>query len=141
MTTMPACTVAPRSLTNRPRNSFILLLSTAITASMFRLRLIRGYSRLDVPFVAQIPDAREMELLALAGVVLRIDVIKKDWRLSVNLHNHLARSHYVVMHVWIKVCEAAGGECRHFVRVEGVSHSNLESPGDHSHVLSLRVPM
>src|SRR5579872_6015551 len=123
MTTMPACTVAPRSLTNRPRNSFILLLSTAITASIFRL--IRGYSRLDVPFVAQIPDAREMELLALAGVVLRIDVIKKDWRLSVNLHNHLARSHYVVMHVWIKVCEAASGKGRHLVRVEGVSHPNL----------------
>src|SRR5580704_1806019 len=35
---MPACTAAPRSLTNRPRNSFILLLSIAISSS-FRFDL------------------------------------------------------------------------------------------------------
>ena len=50
------------------------------------------------------------EHLLLARVVCRIDIVKLQWRVAVDLHDDFAGSHRVVMHVGIEIGEAAGGE-------------------------------
>ena len=53
---------------------------------------------------------RDARNLFLARVVIRIDIVKLQGRISVNLHYDLAGGHRIVVHVRVEKGETAGGE-------------------------------
>src|ERR1700733_650691 len=89
ITTIPACTVAPKSLTNCPRNCSSFFVSTAMGSSKS---------------IYRVKD------LFLARIVCGIYIIKLQGRAAVDLHDDFAGGHRVVMHVGIEIGEAAGGK-------------------------------
>jgi len=76
-----------------------------------------------------------------ARVIIRIDVVELQGRLTVDLHDSFSASHGVVVHVGVKKSKAPGSERFHFVGVEFIAHPDFEGPGNDRDVFPLRVPM
>src|SRR5580704_1100549 len=77
----------------------------------------------------------------MAWIVVGIDVVERQGRFSVDLHNDFATGHRVVMHIGIEESETAGWESPHLALVKAISHPDLEGSRDDGHVFPLRMPM
>ena len=58
-----------------------------------------------------------------------------------DLHDSLTTGRRVVMHIGIEKAETSVGQCIHLCCLEEVSHRQLESPRDDSHVFPERMPV
>src|SRR5262249_6998116 len=76
-----------------------------------------------------------------AGIILRTDIIKLQWRCSMNLHYDLSLDHCVVVHVGVEISEAAGREGSHLCCVKVVAYSDFECSGQDGDVLMMRMPV
>ena len=69
-----------------------------------------------------------------AWIVVGIDVVELQGRLTVDLHNGFSASHGEVVHVGIEKSKTPGDECFHLVGVELISHTDFECAGNDGHV-------
>ena len=79
--------------------------------------------------------------MVVTRVVVRVDVVELKRRLTVDLHDGLAASHGVVVHVGVQEGERAGNESVHSVGFELVAHTQLERSRDYRDILPQRVEM
>ena|SRR5689334_14157765 len=80
--------------------------------------------------IAQTCCRAKAGLVTSAWIVVGIDVVELQGRLTVDLNDGFSASHGEMVHVGIEKGETAGNERFHFASVELIAHADFECAGN-----------